>query len=725
MYSREDHTLRNLEAFAKLYGYIRYFHPSDEASEIDWDSFAVYGAHEVRDAADASDLRSILDRLFLPIAPTIQIYSAGENPAPVDFPRDTADLKIVAWQHLGVGSSGPYTSIRTNCENKIDIGGYGFGTISQSVTAEGLHGRRIRLAASVRSSGRAQLWLRVDRTNEQRGFFDNMDDRPIHTTEWQKYEIIGPVANDAKSIVFGCFLLGKGEAWVDDVTLSVQSNGGWEQIEISNPAFDREKDGKPVGWYAESARYTFRLVDDNPVRGETCLLIAAKREVQIVTEPQFDAMPEAGELIRKNLGAGLTVQFPIALYRDDNGTLGGSGDRHEMDALIDQLAATKENFIGTDQEAVRLGGIAIAWNIFQHFYPYFDVVNTNWDAALTDALSAAITDERPTEYLKTVHSLIEKLHDGHAGASGAGQSKRSDLGFIVDWIENEIVVTFAPENSPMRPGDIIVSVNGEPARHVLAEEEARISGSPQHKRCNGLKQFAWDKPGSVARLVARRRAEQLEIEVERSQVPLPEAPKGANIEELENGIFYVDISRTPMAVIDERIDELAGATGVAFDLRGYPNNNHEIICHLLTEADTSGGWMKVPRVIFPDRERPAGFKEFGWYLKPKEPHFEGKIVFLTDANAISYAESFLGFIEGYKLAEIVGQPTAGTNGNVNTFTLPGGIQVRWTGMKVVKHDGSQHHLIGILPTVPATRTIQGVREGHDEFLEMALKIIRS
>jgi C-terminal processing protease CtpA/Prc len=84
----------------------------------------------------------------------------------------------------------------------------------------------------------------------------------------------------------------------------------------------------------------------------------------------------------------------------------------------------------------------------------------------------------------------------------------------------------------------------------------------------------------------------------------------------------------------------------------------------------------------------------------------------------------MGFIEGYRLAEIVGQPTAGTNGNVNPFALPGGFRISWTGMKVVKHDGSQHHLIGIQPTVPAERTIQGVREGRDEFLEQALEIIR-
>ena len=153
--------------------------------------------------------------------------------------------------------------------------------------------------------------------------------------------------------------------------------------------------------------------------------------------------------------------------------------------------------------------------------------------------------------------------------------------------------------------------------------------------------------------------------------------------------------------------------------------NHEVINHLLTEPDTSSAWMRVPQIINPDQKKVVGFTKHGWHLQPKKPHIKGKVVFLTDGRAISYAESYMGFIEHYKLAEIVGQPTAGTNGNINPFELPGGFRVVWTGMRVVKHNGSQHHLIGIQPTVPVQRTIQGIIEGRDEFLEKALEIIKN
>ena len=44
-------------------------------------------------------------------------------------------------------------------------------------------------------------------------------------------------------------------------------------------------------------------------------------------------------------------------------------------------------------------------------------------------------------------------------------------------------------------------------------------------------------------------------------------------------------------------------------------------------------------------------------------------------------------------------------------------------MKVLKHDESQHHLIGIQPTVPVSRTLKGVSKGRDEVLEKALGLI--
>ena len=45
-------------------------------------------------------------------------------------------------------------------------------------------------------------------------------------------------------------------------------------------------------------------------------------------------------------------------------------------------------------------------------------------------------------------------------------------------------------------------------------------------------------------------------------------------------------------------------------------------------------------------------------------------------------------------------------------------------MKVIKHDGSTHHGVGIKPHIVVERTIKGIQEGRDEFLEKAIEIAK-
>ncbi len=101
-----------------------------------------------------------------------------------------------------------------------------FGNLMRSVDATPYRGRRVRLSAQVKAFGRAQMWLRVDRARARMGFFDNMGDRPILLHEWQRYEIVGEVADDAKTLNFGLMVFGNGRAWFDDVVLEVLSTEG-------------------------------------------------------------------------------------------------------------------------------------------------------------------------------------------------------------------------------------------------------------------------------------------------------------------------------------------------------------------------------------------------------------------------------------------------------------------------------------------------------------------
>jgi len=569
----------------------------------------------------------------------------------------------------------------------------------------------------------AQLWLRVDRKSGEPGFFDNMNDRPIRSKEWKAYEIIGKVADDATKIVFGCFFLGTGQVWVDEFQLFAKNESDeWQAIKIKDPGFEQsEKNNKPEGWALKSG-YSYRIDTEQPYKGNKCLLIEDKSG--IFSGKLFEEHPNVGEAVNKPLDLGLFCQIPLALYSDENGTL-GKNEKYPLPKLLEKLDAVAGGKPTANDEYVRLADVVIAWNVFQHFYPYFDVVDVNWDSELTNAMRKAIADKNEKDFYYTLCGFIAKLQDGHARLIHKIQGEWAGLPFRVDWIENQVVVTASKEPTKVKIGDIIVSIDGKEAEQVLLNDEQYISGSCQWKRVRALKEFGYGDKGTKANLVIERDDETFQVEVERNYSRAISEPRRPKIDKIQDDIFYIDLTRAKMKEIEETIDELANAKDVIFDLRGYPKEfqNHQVICHLLRDKDTSDAWCRTPHIIYPDFENVVGYRSEGWGLEPKEPRLKGKVVFLTDARAISCAECFMSFIEHYKLGEIVGQPTAGTNGELNWFNLPGGYSVNWTGMKVVKHDGSQHHLIGILPTVPVRRTIQGVIEGRDEFLEKALEII--
>jgi beta-lactamase regulating signal transducer with metallopeptidase domain/C-terminal processing protease CtpA/Prc len=744
--------IQNLRAFAKLYGYVRYFHPSDAAAEVDWQPFAVHGVRQVTDAGSRTELRSTLDGLFTPIAPTIQLYETGEQPpAPPDVltPADTAGLNLVAWQHKGLGlpTRGPYESARLHrqMEQGESSGGPGFGTVMQSVDATPHRGKQVRLRTAVRAEvsgagNQAQLWLRVDRTGDKRGFFDNMRDRPITEPSWETYQITGTVAEDATRIVLGGFLRGRGTAQFDSFRLQVRDSSGatWTDVSLENAGFEGGAAGEsPAGWRGRPDSYAFRTKQGEPAEGQQFLSIASgTSSVAVGAEGLFETRPAAGETVTKPLGRDLSAQVPLALYSEDEQTL-RPGDAPSRERLYEALDAVQMRRLSAKDEALRLADVIIAWNVLQHFYPYFDVVDASWDQTLTQSFRRAETDTSSREFLGTLRRMLVPLEDGHGRVSHPADSLTAGLPLRLNQIEGNVAVadtaSYTEGQSCVRPGDVLTSIDGTPIEETLQATKRTISGSPQWRTIRALRQLGEGRPRTTARLELRREGQAVECQVSRSgdsstrgrgRRQLQAEPRPDSIDVLPGGTHYVDLTRARMDALRPRLDTLAQAESVVFDVRGYPEGgNQELLQHLSPDTLRSAHF-EVPKLIYPDQQEIAGYTGGRWTLPPKTPQFSGEVAFLTDARAISYAESIMGIVEHYDLGTIVGQPTAGANGNVNPFTLPGEYQVYWTGMRVQKHDRSQHHLVGIQPDVRAERTIEGVRAGRDEVLRKGIEVLR-
>jgi len=213
------------------------------------------------------------------------------------------------------------------------------------------------------------------------------------------------------------------------------------------------------------------------------------------------------------------------------------------------------------------------------------------------------------------------------------------------------------------------------------------------------------------------------VTLARSGTPPPnDRKRPPKLHEIRPGVFYVDVTRLSQQEFDEALPRLTQAKALVFDARGYPTIAPKWLTHLSPKPLPSALW-NIPKQHRPDHTDVEWMTDH-WNLQPAEPQLTTNRVFLTDGSAISYAESLMGIVEAYRLGEIVGEPTAGTNGNICLVDLPLGYRMVFTGMRVLKHDGSRHHGVGIQPTVRVDQTIQGIRDGRDEQLERALALLR-
>ncbi|RHJ91737.1 S41 family peptidase [Parabacteroides bouchesdurhonensis] len=577
--------VQNLETFARLYGYARWFHPSDEAQEIDWDKFAILGVQKVENIKSTVALRDTLYSLFSPIVQGLQIYDAQKPEIfkPENLLSPDPNAKPVAWQHYGVylnDQSNIYRSIRTN---KIS-----------------------------------------------------------HTSKI------------------------------------------------------------------------------------------------------FDRMPQFGEITKASIGDNLICVVPLTLQTNGSATY----PKTEI-ASLNRLKSELSNIGFSDgfNQQVNLASVIITWNVLQHFFPYFDVINTDWNKVLEETLKSTLFNNQKKDFFVTLSKMIAQINDGH----GVVFSQKYCLPLIrTEYIENKIVIT-ASKDTTLKRGDIIHKINGKPAMEVLDEKEKIISGSPQLRRYRALNiltgKFESDNTMNEYAFIPENNKFGNKLAPNSTQLVIERNGREQNVNvtnnlrdgniffnliderkylfetiiEIEPDIYYVNMARCTANVFERTKEVLANAKAVIYDQRGGSNLGLELIISHLIEKPVNSTWWNIPQTVYPDRKM-VEFDKSNSNIQPRQPLFKSKSIIINTPAVVSSGETMMGIIDHYNLATTIGESTAGCNGNINRINLPCGYSVMWTGMKVLKHDGSQLYLKGFEPDYPVKRTIQAVKGGRDEYLEKALEV---
>ncbi|HEY2722218.1 MAG TPA: hypothetical protein VGI82_10860, partial [Chitinophagaceae bacterium] len=140
---------------------------------------------------------------------------------------------------------------------------------SKAISVKGYEGHNFRLTAMVKSdldddSASAHLWARVDKEKGD-GFFDNMDDRPIRTSDWKLYTVQGKIDTGANRLVFGLYCMFNGRFYFDNMNLEIESGKNkWEKVYAANfddGAIDSLQEGIQTAQYGLNAKYSTQIVN--------------------------------------------------------------------------------------------------------------------------------------------------------------------------------------------------------------------------------------------------------------------------------------------------------------------------------------------------------------------------------------------------------------------------------------------------------------------------------
>lgn len=439
--------------------------------------------------------------------------------------------------------------------------------------------------------------------------------------------------------------------------------------------------------------------------------------------------PKPDSLYTFNINSDLTVSFPISLSKlpASNKNLTAI-IKKSNEKILDEKSLY--NLFASEPYA-RIANEIIRCNIVQHFYPYYfeDGLDVTWEKSYKDYFNKIADCENSTSYYYLVCNRMNLVKDSHINLTfnilrAYSMNRVSQIETVI--LDNKMFVkgVSAPYEKEINPGDRIIKVNNDNTESFIKEKLKYLSYSTLPSGLTKLTSsgeiFKSYKRDSVINLTIKN-AEGKESEVHIRA----DSYRPFNIEDkefvkcLDGSIYYVNFKDPNLSNYDKfknYISEINKSKGAIFDLRGYPNESLLSVLANITDTVLSMGNLNNVYYYFPNHIKTIlkpvekffiapststmskDYSKKNEYPLPSNDKITAPCVFLINSTSISYMESIVDMIKSYNLGILVGENTAGCNGDVVHFDLPFA-SFMISGMKYLNRDGTQHHGIGIAPNI--------------------------
>ena len=662
-----------------------------------------------------------------------------------------------------------------------------FGCVAYKIPAI-YEGEEIELRAYMKlqdvNDGPIGLVLRIDGPSSILQF-DNMQEKNIQgTSDWILYSVKLPYPKNAKTIYIGALLSGTGQLWVDDFELLIDGKeikkaklkeqkkyladndnefDDSSKIEAFTLSEEKISDllllGKIWGflkyyhpliaagdfnWDYELFRVLPIIIDAKKSSERDDILSAWVKslgEFEVtdnakIKNSEVKIFPDLDWINNSNLSANLVTQLtkvknakrPKEHYYIGLGGVGNPEFKNEK-----TYSEMKYPDIG-----FRLLSLFRYWNIIQYYFPYKNLIEEDWKDVLSEFIPKYINTNDEIEYKLVVLELIARVHDTHANIWGREEVLNKYWGMNyapveITFVENKAVVTdfyeqVLGEKTSLQIGDVITKINNQSIDDMVKE---RLKYTPASNYPTQLR--------DIARKLLRTNDTILNIEFNRDGKSNLRKIKTYSTDKIniyktyqtqdtcfkfinpDIGYFYLGSIKNKY--LPEIMNKIQNTKGLIIDLRCYPSEfvvfslGKYLFAENTAFVKFSNGSIASPGLFTMNDVLKIGEENKDFY--------KGKVVILINETTQSQAEYTSMAFRASPNSMVIGSTTAGADGNVSTFYLPGGIRTMISGIGVYYPDGTETQRIGIVSDIEIKPTIEGVKLKKDELLEKAIESIEN
>lgn len=636
-------------------------------------------------------------------------------------------------------------------------------------------------------NGVAGLMLRIDGKNGMLQFDNMQNRKIQGTIDWKKYSIKLPLPADATTIFVGALHNGTGQVWADNFELKIDGKHLSEVPVKEQTTFKADLDtafskGSGISLASADKKTVYDLVVLGKIWGflkyyhpevaagnqnwdnQLFRIIPAvlsskgkqKRNEAILTFIEEMGPLKTGSAAKTEKGSDIKIH-PDLNWIKDTRELGEalsskliqiqSSSRPEEHYYVDAVKGVGNPDFKNEREyasmsspddGFRLLSLFRYWNMIQYYFPYKHLIGEDWNKVLPEFILKFLDAKDQRSYTLVCLEIIARIHDTHANVWGNRYLEenikgKSRLPVQAKFIEDKLTVTgfysdFPGDRAKVNIGDIIAKINGE-AVEVLVKKSLLFTPASNYPT----------QLRDLAKNLLRSNAETFNLQIIKNGKPLDITLSTVNLKSLTSTIDYDPQPEKPgFYVLDGNIGylfpgkyknadlpaikKMFGTTkGIIVDMRCYPSEFMPF---------TFGEYIKSkpsPFVKFTtaDYKQPGSFS-FGNALRNGGglgKNYKGKVVVIVNEQSQSQAEYTTMAFQSSDNVVVIGSTTAGADGNVSRFVLPGGIRTMISGIGIYYPDGTETQRAGVKIDIPVKPTLNGIITGRDELLEKARELI--